>query len=88
MIRAGVLPHDCAIPCTQLLTLDKQDLLRHRGDLGEDQLEEVNVALVKLSHYGVPDRPRPAGRVGVVDADVGRVPRAQDPAANVHNFYG
>jgi mRNA interferase MazF len=47
VIPAGALPRESAILCTQLLTLDKQDLLRHRGDLDKVRMREVEAALLK-----------------------------------------
>jgi mRNA-degrading endonuclease toxin of MazEF toxin-antitoxin module len=47
VVPAGILQLDSAILCTQLLTLDKADLLRHRGDLDEERMEAVNAALAK-----------------------------------------
>jgi mRNA interferase MazF len=46
-LPAGVLPQDGSIYCHQLLTLDKQDLVRHRGDLDASKMREVDVALAK-----------------------------------------
>jgi mRNA interferase MazF len=45
VVAAGVLPLDSTVLCTQLLTIDKNDLQRHRGDLDPTNLEKVNAGL-------------------------------------------
>lgn len=52
VLPAGILPLDSAILCTQLLTLDKSDLMRHRGDLDQEKMRAVNAALVKALALG------------------------------------
>jgi mRNA interferase MazF len=44
-LPAGVLPEAGTIYCHQLLTLDKRDLLRHRGSLDARKMAEVDRAL-------------------------------------------
>jgi mRNA interferase MazF len=44
-LPAGALPSAGTIYCHQLLTLDKTDLVRHRGSIDADKLAEVDSAL-------------------------------------------
>ena len=46
-LPAGVLPLEGTILGAQLMTLDKTRLLRHRGDLDEQKMNEVETALAK-----------------------------------------
>lgn len=41
----GVLPRQGTILCAQVMTISKERLIRHRGDLSADQLRDVDEAL-------------------------------------------
>jgi mRNA interferase MazF len=56
-LPAGVLPSEGTILCGQLLTIDKTRLVRHRGELDEDQTEALDAALIVS--LGLPKRVRP-----------------------------
>jgi mRNA interferase MazF len=44
-LPAGVLPREGTIYCHQVVTIDKADLLRHRGTLDGPKMGEVDRAL-------------------------------------------
>jgi len=44
-LPAGALPRDGTIYCAQILTISKERLMRHRGELDADQLRAVDEAL-------------------------------------------
>jgi mRNA interferase MazF len=47
VIPAGVLPLQSTILCAHVFSVDKADLLRHRGDLDEADMRRVDAALAK-----------------------------------------
>lgn len=55
-LPAGVLPLGGTIYCGQLLTIDKTRLLRHRGELDDAKVAEVNRALCVA--LGLPKPPK------------------------------
>ena len=47
VIPPGTLPHESTILCAHIFSVDKADLLRHRGDLPEADMKRVNSAVAK-----------------------------------------
>lgn len=56
VIPAGTLPRESTILCGHIFSVDKQDLLRHRGDLPPQDMQRVDKALGKALSLDPPRR--------------------------------
>lgn len=52
VVSGGVLPLDSTVLCAHLFSVDKADLLRHRGDLDREDMHRVDEALAKALSLG------------------------------------